>query len=152
MSAAEAGPERPPATPHAALDQAPHSTDAAETLPQTKRKTRSPSEERAEADIAALEAQLAALELANKFEECAVMTERIEQMRKSQTGLSGLKLQLNEAKSVRDFKTCAEIQTQIDKLKVIFLYLTAVITSTFTRTCPRLLLCKVLTTRPRKKM
>ena len=65
-----------------------------------------------------------------------MMTERIEQMRKSQTGLSGLKLQLNEAKSVRDFKTCANIQTQIDELKVIFLYLTAVITSTFTRTCP----------------
>ena len=90
---------------------------------------RSPSEERVEADIAALEAQLAELEVANRFEECAVLTERIEQMRKYQTNLSGLKLQLNEAKSVRDFKTCANIQTQIDELKVIFLYLTAVITS-----------------------
>ena len=122
------------------------------TAQNVKSQKRSPSEERTEADIAALEAQLAELEVANKFEECAVLTERIQQMKKAQSDISGLKLQLNEAKSVRDFKTCAEIQKQIDKLKVIFLYLTAVITSTFTRTCPRLLLCKVLTTRPRKKM
>ena len=131
LSAAEVGPERPPVTPQATLDQGPHGTPA-----QIDGRMRSPSEERAEADITALEAQLAVLELASKFEECAVLMERIEQMRKYQTNLSGLKLQLNEAKSVRDFKTCANIQTQIDELKVIFLYLTAVITSTFTRTCP----------------
>ena len=136
LSAVEVGPERPPATPQATLDQGPHGTTRAETPAQIDGRMRSPSEERAEADITALEAQLAVLELASKFEECAVLTERIEQMRKYQTNLSGLKLQLNEAKSVRDFKTCANIQTQIDELKVIFLYLTAVITSTFTRTCP----------------
>ena len=79
---------------------------------------RSPSEERAEADIAALEAQLVVLELANKFEECAVLTERIEQMKKTQTDLSGLKAQLGEARATRDFKACAEIQKTIDELKV----------------------------------
>ena len=98
---------------------------------------RSPSEERAEADITALEAQLAELEVANKFEECAVLTERIDLMKKAQTDISGLKAELGKARATRDFKACAEIQKQIDELKVIFLYLLrALITSTFTRICP----------------
>ena len=98
---------------------------------------RSPSEERVEADIAALEAQLAALEVANKFEECAVLTERIDLMKKAQTDISGLKAKREEARVGKDFKACAEIQKQIDELKVIFLYLLrALITSTFTCICP----------------
>ena len=137
LSAAVAGPERPPATPQPALDQAPHSSAAAETPAHTDGRMRSPSEERAEADITALEAQLAELEVANKFEECAVLTERIDLMKKAQTDISGLKAELGKARATRDFKACAEIQKQIDELKVIFLYLLrALITSTFTRICP----------------
>ena len=83
-----------------------------------KSQKRSPSEERTEADIAALEAQLAELEVANKFEECAVLTERIQQMKKAQSDISGLKAQLEEARATRDFKACVEIQKQIDELKV----------------------------------
>ena len=79
---------------------------------------RSPSEERVEADIAALEAQLAELEVANKFEECAVLMERIEQMKKAQKDMSGLKAQLGKARSTCDFKACAKIQKQIEGLKV----------------------------------
>ena len=79
---------------------------------------RSPSEERVEADIAALEAQLAELEVANKFEECAVLMERIEQMKKAQKDMSGLKAQLGKARAMRDFKACANIQKQIEGLKV----------------------------------
>ena len=79
---------------------------------------RSPSEERAEVDIAALEAQLAELEMANKFEECAELTERIDQMKQAQTGLLGLKVQLEEAAGARDFMACAEIQNKIEELKV----------------------------------
>ena len=83
-----------------------------------KSQKRSPSEERAEVDIAALEAQLAVLEVANKFEECAELTERIDLMKKAQVGISGLKAQLEKARATRDFKACAEIQKQIDELKV----------------------------------
>ena len=79
---------------------------------------RSPSEERADARIVSLEAQLAELEVANKFEECVVLTERIEQMKKAQTDISRLKAKREEARATRDFKACAEIQKQIDELKV----------------------------------
>ena len=79
---------------------------------------RSPSEERADAHIVSLEAQLAELEVAKKFEECVVLTERIEQMKKAQSKLSGLKAQLEKARTTRDFRACAEIQKQIDELKV----------------------------------
>ena len=82
------------------------------------RRTRSLSEERAEADIASLEAQLEARMVANKFGECAVLKERIDQMKKAQTDLSGLKVQLEKARATRDFKACAEIQRTIDELKV----------------------------------
>ena len=95
--------------------QSPHGKATAETL---KSQKRSPSEERAEADIAALEAQLTELEVANKFEEYVVLTERIEQMKKAQTDLSGLKAQLEKARTTRDFKACAEIQKKIDEQKV----------------------------------
>ena len=79
---------------------------------------RSPSEERAEADIASLEAQLKALMAANKFGECAALKERIDQMKKAQTDLSWLKAQLEEATGARDFMACAEIQNKIEELKV----------------------------------
>ena len=79
---------------------------------------RSPSEERVDADIAALEAQLAEFEVANRFEECAVLTERIDLMKKAQAGISGLKAQLEKARATRDFKACAEIQKQINEMKV----------------------------------
>ena len=82
------------------------------------RELRSPSEERADAHIVSLEAQLAELEVAKKFEECVVLTERIEQMKKAQTDISRLKAQLEEARATRDFKACVEIQKQIDELKV----------------------------------
>ena len=81
---------------------------------------RSPSEERADAHIVSLEAQLAELEVAKKFEECVVSTERIEQMKKAQTDISRLKAQLEESRATRDFKACVEIQKQIDELKVCF--------------------------------
>ena len=97
--------------------QSPHGKTTAQNV---KSQKRSPSEERTEADIAALEAQLAELEGANKFEECAVLTERIQQMKKAQSDLSGLKAQLEKARATRNFKTCAEIQKQIDELKVFF--------------------------------
>ena len=118
MSAAEAGPERPPATPHAALDQAPHSTDAAETPAQTDGRMRSPSEERAEADIASLEAQLKELELAKKYGECAAFKELIDQKRKAQRELLELKAQLREAAAAKSYIRCDEIQKKIDELKV----------------------------------
>ena len=95
--------------------QSPHGKATTETA---KSQKRSPSEERAEADIAALEAQLAALEVANKFEECAELTERIDLMKKAQTDISGLKAQLEKARATRDFKACAEIQKQINEMKV----------------------------------
>ena len=79
---------------------------------------RSPSEERAEADIASLEAHLNELMVANKFEECDELQERIDQMKKAQTDISGLKVQLEEAKHLRDFMACRRIQNKIDELKV----------------------------------
>ena len=98
---------------------------------------RSLSEERAEADIASLEAQLKELVAANKFGECTALKERIDEKRKAQSEISELKAQLEEAKAVTDFMQCDEIQKQIDELKVIFLYLLrALITSTFTCICP----------------
>ena len=131
--------------------QSPHGTTTAENV---KNQRRSPSEDRAEADIAALEAQLAELEVASKFEECAILTERIEQMKKAQSDILGLKAKREEARASRDFKACAEIQKQIDGLKVIFL---CVCTEPLLRPrslahAPRLLLCNVLTARPRQKM
>ena len=81
---------------------------------------RSLSEERAEADIAALEAHLNELMVANKFEECDELQERIDQMKKAQTDISGLKAQLEDAKRSRDFKGCRQIQKQIDELNVTF--------------------------------
>ena len=79
---------------------------------------RSPSEERAEADIASLEAQLKELMAANKFGECAALKERIDQKRNAQSKLSELKAQLEKARALTDFMQCAEIQKKIDELKV----------------------------------
>ena len=95
--------------------QSPHNKATEENV---KSQKRSPSEERTEADIAALEAQLLQLEVANKFEECDALTERIQHMKKAQSDISGLKAQLEEARATRDFKACVEIQKQIDELKV----------------------------------
>ena len=93
--------------------QSPHGKATAETV---KSQKRSPSEERAEADIAALEAQLAELEVASRFEECGVLTVRIEQMKEAQKDMSGLKAQLEDAKRSRDFKGCRQIQKKINEL------------------------------------
>ena len=101
--------------PQVTLVQSPHNKATEENV---KSQKRSPSEERTEADIAALEAQLLQLEVANKFEECDVLTERIQYMKKAQSDISGLKAQLEEARATRDFKACVEIQKQIDELKV----------------------------------
>ena len=79
---------------------------------------RSLSEERAEADIASLEAQLKALMAANKFGECVALKKRIDQKRNAQSKLSGLKAQLEKARAATDFMQCAEIQKKIDELKV----------------------------------
>ena len=81
---------------------------------------RSLSEERAEADIASLEAQLKELMAANKFGECAALKKRIDEMRKAQSELSGLKVQLEEAKVALDFMQCDEIQRKMAGLKVRF--------------------------------
>ena len=95
--------------------QSPHGKAMAETA---KCQKRSPSEERADAHIVSLEAQLVELEVANKFEECATVTERIDLMKKAQIDISGLKAELGNARATRDFKACAEIQKQINELKV----------------------------------
>ena len=46
------------------------------------------------------------------------MTERIDQMKRALTDISGLKAQLKDATGARDFMACAEIQNKIDELKV----------------------------------
>ena len=79
---------------------------------------RSPSEERAEADIASLEAQLKERKAAKKFGECAALKERINQMKKALTDISRLKVQLEEAEADDEYTACADIQKQIDELKV----------------------------------
>ena len=79
---------------------------------------RSPSEERAEADIASLEAQLKELELAKKYGECAALKELIDQKRKAQREHLELKAQLREAEAAKSYIRCDEIQKKIDELKV----------------------------------
>ena len=54
---------------------------------------------------------------AKRFEECAVLNERIYQMKKAQTGISRLQTELHGAMTARDFKTCSAIQGDIDVLK-----------------------------------
>ena len=71
-----------------------------------------------EADIAAHEAHLKELVVANKFEECEELQERIDQMKKAQTDLQELKAQLEEAKHSREFKGCREIHNKIDELNL----------------------------------
>ena len=81
---------------------------------------RSPSEERAEADIASLEAQLKELMAANKFGQCAVLKESIDEKRKVLSELLELKPQLAKAKAATDFMQCDEIQRKMAGLKVRF--------------------------------
>ena len=50
-----------------------------------------------------------------------MLTEQIDQLKKAQTKISSLKVQLEEREAVLDFETCSALQNQIDSLSKLFL-------------------------------